>query len=257
MSTPAIHLADLKKIVPSIFATRAHTKMSEKYAFVSSAQIVEQLVKDHNFEIISARQRDSRRRDPRYTRHMITMRLKNAKLIRGQVLPQVLLTNSHDGQSKFQMRGGLFRVICENGLVTSIADEVCVKVHRGDAKAIIDAALSIVDRVGKMEPVLAAMMKKKLNDKQQAAFAIKAAKLAYDEPLSFDPKLLLTSRREEDQASDVWTVFNRIQENIVRGGVEFTSKASGRNFKTRGLTHIGRSIEMNSTLWSIAEKLAA
>jgi hypothetical protein len=256
MSQPAFNLADVKKSIPSIFATRAHSKMSTRYAFISSAQIIDVLVKEHNFQVVSAVQRSARRRDPRFTRHMITLRPKNAKLIRGEAIPQLVFTNSHDGQSKFQLAGGLYRVLCENGLVTSIADDVCIKTHLGDPKVIIEAALAVVARVGKIEPVMAKMMKKKLDAKQVAGFAIKAAKIAYDEPLSFDPQLLLAARRVEDEANTVWTVFNRIQENIVRGGIEFKSKASGRQFSTRGLTHIGRSIDMNRQLWAVAEKLA-
>ena len=36
------------------------------------------------------------------------------------VYPQILLTNSHDGKNAFTFTAGLFRLICENGLV--IAD---------------------------------------------------------------------------------------------------------------------------------------
>lgn len=251
-----IELNTLKKNVPSIFATRAHQKMSDKYAFVSSAAVVERLVKDHGFEIVSACQRRSRRRNPMYTRHLLVLRQKGVKPVVGGVIPQVLFTNSHDGQSKVQIRGGLFRLVCSNGLVTDIASEMCIKVHRGDAKAIVDAVLMIADKAGAVKDVVTRMMKRKLTDKQQASFAIRAAKLAYDKP-SFDPKLLLASRRPEDNGADIWTVFNRIQENIVRGGVEFESKASHRTFRTRGLTHIGRSIDMNASLWQMAEKLAA
>jgi hypothetical protein len=99
------------------------------------------------------------------------------------------------------------------------------------------------------------MMNKKLNATQVNAFATKAAKIAYDQPLSFDPKLLLGEHRPGDVGSDVWRVFNRLQENIMRGGVRFESKASGREFATRGLTHIGRTIDVNTQLWNVAEEL--
>ena len=33
------------------------------------------------------------------------------------VFPQILLTNSHDGKNAFTFTAGLFRLVCENGLV--------------------------------------------------------------------------------------------------------------------------------------------
>ena len=36
------------------------------------------------------------------------------------VFPQILLTNSHDGKNAFTFTAGLFRMICENGLVLSL-----------------------------------------------------------------------------------------------------------------------------------------
>lgn len=251
-----IDINSVRKQAPSIFATRAHSKMSDRYAFVPTSDIVDILVKDHNFNVVSAHQRIARRRDPKFTRHMIVMRPTLDKPLLGELIPQVLLTNSHDGQSKFQMRGGLFRIVCLNGLVTSVADTVCSKAHRGDPKVIIDAALAIVDKVGKVAPVVGRMMKKKLTDKQVKSFAIAASKISRKKEISFDPELLLAVRRPEDDGNTVWQVFNRIQENIMRGGVSFTSKASDRTFVTRGVTHIGRTIDLNTGLWQLAEKLA-
>jgi hypothetical protein len=49
-----------------------------------------------------------------------------------EVFPQILLTNSHDGKNAFTFTAGLFRMICENGLVISTEQFEDVKMrHMG------------------------------------------------------------------------------------------------------------------------------
>ena len=55
--------------------------------------------------------------------------------------------------------------------------------------------------------------------------------------------LILTPRRKEDEGDSTWEVFNRVQENIVKGieGV------------TRPLRGYGDSVRVNQLLWKGAE----
>ena len=250
-------LDQVRKSAPSIFAKHASPKMSERYAFIPTCDLIQPLL-DKGFIITQAVQRATRARDPMYTRHMLRMRLDNCKPVVGDVFPEVVFTNSHDGQSKWQFHGGLFRLICSNGMVTGFAASFLSFVHRGLTEMIYAQAMEAVENSAKMKPVIKAMVKHQLTDHQMAVFAAEAAKIAYDEPMTFEPKLLLEARRVEDNGNTVWKVFNRIQENVTRGGVSFQSAASGRQFHTRGITHIGRTVDFNQRLWQLAEaQLAA
>jgi hypothetical protein len=53
-------------------------------------------------------------------------------------------------------------------------------------------------------------------------------------------------RRQEDASNDLWTTFNRIQENCIAGG-RVTPRQS-----IRAIRSIQRSVDINRTLWDAA-----
>lgn len=253
-----INLEDLRKTCPSVFATHASPRVSERYTFVSTADILRPLLKE-GWGITEARQRHTRSggRNPEFTRHYLRLRRSDSQLVVGDVFPEVVISNSHDRQCRFFIAGGLFRLACSNGLVLGFGgkDQHAggIMTHIGDIArihALIESALKASIGSGK---TVSGMMKRKLDERAQAKFAAQAAKVAYEEENPpFDPKLLLTPRRDEDKADDLWTVYNRVQENIVRGGVRYIPEGSKREVVTRGITHIGRSIDLNTSLWDAA-----
>jgi hypothetical protein len=264
MKSTHAQLEKFRASVPSLFAASPSPKMSERYAFVSTAELLAPLLDKGGYEVTAANQRATRRsgRDPRFTRHMVRVRPATAKPMVGDVLPEVVITNSHDGQSRFGVYGGLFRLVCSNGLVIGVpgASAHGSFIHLGDPSKIIDAAKKAIGLAERSIETVRAMMKKNLNAKAQVKFATVAATIAYgqEDVGRFSPELLLAARRDEDKGDNVWVLFNRIQENIVRGGVKFVSaNGSNRSFQTRGLTHIGRTMDFNIDLWNAAEKLVA
>jgi hypothetical protein len=256
-------LEKFRASVPSLFASAPSPKMSDRYAFVSTAELLSPLLEKGRYEISAANQRATRRggRDPKFTRHLVRLRPIDSKPMVGDVIPEAVVTNSHDGQSRISAHGGLFRLVCSNGLVVGIpgASAKVSFIHLGDATAIHEAVKAAIGIAIKATESVKTMMKKTMSEKDQMKFARVAAGLAYgeDDAKKFDPKLLLASRRKEDEGNTLWVVFNRLQENIVRGGVKFVSPESQRSFQTRGLTHIGRTIDFNASLWNAAEKIVA
>ena len=65
-------------------------------------------------------------------------------------VPEILFLNSHDGTSAYQLRVGLYRAVCTNGLVVSVGAFPSFRVaHRGDVVAnVVQAALEIGERFG-------------------------------------------------------------------------------------------------------------
>ena len=63
-------------------------------------------------------------------------------------IPEIVFLNSHDGTSAYQLRVGLYRVICTNGLIVSQGAFPMVRVHhRGDVvDAVISGALEMAER---------------------------------------------------------------------------------------------------------------
>ena len=112
---------ELRAIVPSVFAEAAHESRSERYAYIPTSQILEGL-RGEGFEPVAARQTKSRDVGQReFTKHMIRFRFAAGREERqiGDVFPEVVLVNSHNGTSAYHLTAGLFRLVCLNGMVVS------------------------------------------------------------------------------------------------------------------------------------------
>jgi hypothetical protein len=96
-----------------------------------------------------------------------------------------------------------------------------------------------------------------LNPGEQAAFAHAALALKYDEGEGAAPvteAAILTPRRFEDRRDDMWTTFNRVQENLLKGGLRGRTKI-GRPTTTRQVNGIDQSVKLNRALWILAEEM--
>ena len=100
-------------------------------------------------------------------------------------------------------------------------------------------------------------MQTELTKRQQMQFARDAAVLAYgnERAPGFEAEVLLAARRDADQGPTLWNVFNRVQENVIRGGLQYLN-ANNRTVQTRGLTRVKRTVGFNMDLWNMAEKYA-
>ena len=59
--------------------------------------------------------------------------------------------------------------------------------------------------------------------------------------------------------ADLWTTFNVVQENIIRGGLRGRKRGSNgrmRNMTTRPVKALDRNIKLNQALWVLTEKMA-
>ena len=134
----------IRRVAPSIFAEAPHDSRSERYAYIPTAAVLAELRKE-GFEPFMAAQTRVRHDDRRdYTKHMI--RLRHASQINGAEANEIVLLNSHDGTSSYQMLAGMFRFVCSNGLVCgdTVAD---VRVpHKGDvAGSVIEGAFEVFE----------------------------------------------------------------------------------------------------------------
>ncbi|MEF3128484.1 DUF932 domain-containing protein [Rhizobium leguminosarum] len=71
---------------------------------------------------------------------------------------------------------------------------------------------------------------------------------------------LLVPRRHDDGADDLWTVWNVVQENAVKGGLRgigLDDLGRPRRMKSRAVNGIDQDIKLNKALWLIGEKMAA
>jgi hypothetical protein len=89
-------------------------------------------------------------------------------------------------------------------------------------------------------------------------FGRRAAELRkFSGPIITDPDRvgsITSAHRKEDASQNLWHVFNRTQENLVRGGVLVASETTGKVRHSRGLRAVKPLVELNRGLWDLAEE---
>ncbi|WP_122233569.1 DUF932 domain-containing protein, partial [Pseudomonas syringae] len=101
------------------------------------------------------------------------------------------------------------------------------------------------------------MKHQQLDQDEQEAFALAALAYRYDPaegPAPVTPSQLLMPRRREDRSSDLWTTFNRVQENTIKGGLTGRNK-QGRRTTTRAVNRIDQDVKLNRALWVLAQAM--
>ena len=244
----------MKMLPASALATVAAPTVSERYQFISSAEIIDRF-SDEGWRVETATVAAPRKRDPLFAKHMIDFRNPEFEPVHGAV-PRIILVNSHDGSSSARVLAGVFRFVCANGLVvgTTLGKEVVR--HTGDAAAdLIHRMQQLARNTSKLYSQIDTWSKKDLTKAQRFEMARFAAQLRWGDAQRFTPEDLLQVRRADDDRGDLWTTFNRLQENTVRGGIEGFSR-SGRAATSRPLSDISRSVDYNAQLWQLAEEVA-
>ncbi|WP_233989798.1 DUF932 domain-containing protein [Pectobacterium brasiliense] len=245
----------IHRVAPSIFAEAPHESRSQRYAYIPTATVLTELRKEgfQPFMVTQTRTRHEDRRD--YTKHMIRLRHASQINARGEA-NEIILLNSHDGTSSYQMLAGMFRFVCSNGLVCgdTVAD---VRVpHKGDvAGQVIEGAYQVLHGFDRALESRESMQAITLDEGEAEVFARAALSLKYDDPDRPAPiteSQILMPRRFDDRRPDLWSVFNRTQENLTKGGLHGRS-ANGRRQQTRPVQGIDSDIRLNRALWLLAD----
>ena len=187
--------------------------------------------------------------------HMI--RLLPVYLIRKDEANEVVLINSHDGTSSYQMLSGVFRYVCHNGMVLGDTVEDIRVPHRGNViDNVIEATYTIKDQFDSVNGSIETMKSLPLSSGEELAFARAALELKYDDPTKapIGPEALLSARRSEDRGGTLWNSFNRVQENIIKGGLHGYNRR-GRT-TTREVKSIDNNGKLNRALWVLADEMA-
>ena len=117
-------------VVPSVFSEEKHASRSDRYTYIPTITLLDNLQREgfQPFFACQTRVRDQSKRE--HTKHMLRLRRKGQ--ITDKQVPEIILLNSHDGSSSYQMLPGIFRAVCQNGLICGESfGEVRVP-HKGD-----------------------------------------------------------------------------------------------------------------------------
>ncbi len=251
----SISFADLQSRAPAAFASHAAYVMGPTYSFISTAELVRALI-EAGFVLSAARQSGARRRDPLFARHIVRLRQERSSLTLVDAVPEIVLINSHDGTSSYTLHAGLYRPVCSNGLLMRSADVGFIRLpHRKvQVPDVVRGALDLAGRFANIREICERMASQQLTLAECASFAEGALRLRYDAVAPIGADRLLGVRRSADEGSDVWRVYNRIQENLMRGGLPGRSQG-GRQVRTRAIQAIREDVRINLGLWQLATSL--
>jgi hypothetical protein len=253
----------MRRAAPSIFAQGKHASRSERYTYIPTIDVLRGL-KREGFEPFMVAQGKSRiEGKTEFTKHMIRMRhvTSDASQITKPEANEIILINSHDGASSYQLLSGLFRYACCNGLVVGTVSKDIRIAHKGRVEhEVIEGALRVLEDFEAVDASTEGMKALTLNLEEERAFATAALALRYGErtegrpPAPVTAEQLIEARRPEDLGHSLWTTFQRTQENVIRGGQTGRS-AQGRRIQTRAVGSIDRSVNLNRALWVLAEEM--
>lgn len=247
----------IRAVAPSIFAAEKHVSRSDRYTYIPTGEVLTALRKEgfEPFMVCQTRVRQDDRRD--FTKHMVRMR--HATQMNDAEANEIVLLNSHDGTSSYQLISGLFRYVCSNGLVFGDTFSDVRVHHKGQiVDRVIEGAYEVLDGFDLVRERRDGMRVITLDAAEQAIFARAALALKYEpdpeKPAPITEAQVLEPRRRDDVRSDLWSTFNRVQESLVNGGLPGRG-ATGRRMHTRPVQGIDQSVKLNRALWMLAEEM--
>lgn len=245
---------ELAHYVPSVFSEDKHASRSERYTYIPTISLLDKLREEGfvPFFACQTRVRDLDKRE--HTKHMLRLR-RSGQILQKEV-QEIVLLNSHDGSSSYQMIPGWFRQIYSNGLVCGQSfGEVRVP-HKGDvAEKVIEGAYEVLGIFDRIEEQREGMQALTLSPAHQHALAHAALTYRYgEEHHPVTESQILMPRRWEDKKDDLWTTFQRVQENLIKGGLNGRN-TQGKQARTRAINGIDGDIKLNRALWVMAEQL--
>jgi hypothetical protein len=250
----------MRRVAPSIFAVSKHASRSQRYTYIPTIDVLRGLAREgfQPFMVAQGKSRTEGRAE--YTKHIIRMRHAGQVAKRPEA-NEIILINSHDGASSYQMLAGVFRFVCCNGLVVGEASHDIRIPHKGDIQGeVIEGAFRVLEDFETIDESVDGMKALELKPEEQTAFATAALELRYGERKDGQPPAPITAaqlteaRRPEDIGRTLWTTFQRVQENSMRGGQPGRT-VQGRRTRTREVASIDRGVGLNRALWVLADEM--
>jgi len=248
---------EIREKASSVFTTKGSKDTSDKYTHIPTDRIIDDM-ELLGWGVVDAKQVRARKGQG-YQKHLLVFR-NNEVVITGDdgdtVFPQILLTNSHDGKNAFTFQAGLFRMVCENGLVVSTKDFAKISIrHMGyDFETLQETIKGMVEQLPLTVESMNKLRETELSQEKALEFAKKALDVRFGETntnnFQIDLKDLLTPTRVEDKGNDLWSVFNVVQEKLVDGGFNYTFGSKVR--KARRIKNFKQDMELNSKLFDLA-----
>lgn len=262
----ALSHEELKKVAPSIFTEDKSARTSDIYAKTSTIKIVEDLAK-LGWVAVRAIERKSRV-DIGFQKHVVWFRNPNMIVIgeekepgfslnqNVEAYPEICLINSHDGLTAFRLSLGIFRVVCQNGLSFQSDNLSNFRiVHKGyNFSELEKIVIGITEKVPHMISIIDDMKSIHMSAEDIEMYVDQAVQIRerYSQGLKIDIDLrdFVEPKREEDNGSSIWQIYNLTQEKLLQGGFKNTEN----NRVLKKINYLDKILWINKDLFELTEQ---
>jgi len=243
----------LRTYAPAAFATEPEDgQVSSRYSFLPTTDILE-ILQDEGWTAWKAQQVNPRKWSKGHAKHIVRLRHEDLDMQSfgvGDSFPEMLLMNAHNGTGAYDLMGGIFRMVCSNGMVISESDFGKIHIrHIGfEPEQVVEASKQLIMNASNIADKIGSWQEIELSPRSRQDFFTDAAKIRFENPDEGVVRDMATIRREADRGNDLWKTFNVAQENLIRGG--FLNGSTRR--QVRPISSIQKDVKFNSQLWDLA-----
>lgn len=256
---------EIRKACPNAFApTPTNPGVSSKYIMANTETVLDDMARLGWYPVQAKQCRTKKNSKGIRSFHMIALQNPDIKIMRDgetEAYPRIILTNSHDGFNSFKFMCGIFRLVCSNGLI--VATEQFASLSIRHINYTFDELRKVVaqsiDAIPEQVKVMNEMKKTELTNEQKYDLALQVLKarrgVEEDEKFSTTRETLdsmLEPIRKEDAGNDLWSVFNVLQEKVMKGGYTFAPDETKKPRKQRSITSVVKDISLNQTMFALA-----
>jgi len=260
----------IQQLSPAVFATTKHDRLTDRYVALHTSDLIP-VMQDYGYAPVQAAQKRSRKVAAEHSAHMIAFaRTIDTDFAQGDVRPEIILYNSHDGSSSVKLFAGAFRFICSNGIVAGDGFQNRMYHNTSALSGFEDMLRNTVANLPAMMERINLLKSVQLSSASAYEMAKRSVATRWDMYDTQEKGVyaiektitdVLAINRNEDDHMDAFTVFNRIQESVIRGKAFVKSLTEATPYgsirKARPINSVKENIRINSELWNIAEEMAA
>jgi len=233
---------EIYKRAPSVFALDKSPRLTERYGQVTTSNAIG-ILADFGFFPVQAAQVGK----GQHAKHMLAFAETRPTFNEGR--PELVLYNSHDGTSALKMFAGFFRFICSNGMVAGEGFKNRMLHTAGTVSNFETMVTSTAGRLPDLQDKIENMRSTSMQTPDALEFIRTASGFRWKDELITDNTIgdIYQPRRIEDTSNDLWTIFNRAQEGMIRGGV----RVGPKDRKARPIGSIQQNLAINTKLWEL------
>ena len=279
----------IEQLAPAVFSATKAGHLTDRYVSLHTSDLIP-VMQDYGYVPVQAAQRGSRKvKNPNaisgisqkssegsgyavesFNAHLLSF--AHTSTLNQDLRPEIILYNSHDGSSSVQLYAGCYRFICSNGIVAGEGFNQRMYHSKSGLQGFEEMLKNTVESLPEVQARIQRLKQVQLDAEQSLQLAKMGVSTRWDMLPSDTHEITgtyadyrtvqnaLRSIRYEDMQNDAFTVFNRIQEAVIRGNayVQSFTKANpyGAPRKARAVGSAKESIRINTELWNAAEEVA-